>query len=549
MAKFNQPPAPPVHDTLTHEGGAGFTRPAKVELFLLGVANTVGEDTFYESGETRDKRFVDLVREVTAEDPRWVREFGAWLRAEGLMRSASIVLAAEYVAAGGPDARGLVAAVCQRPDEPAEFLAYWHATHGRKLPMAVKRGLADAVRRLYTERSFLRYDGSGKAYRWADVIELVHPDPVAEWQSWLFKYAIDVRHNRDNPRLSIPHLPHLARDRELLRLPAESRRAALLAAVANGWSWERLAGWLPGGMNAAAWEAIEPNMGLMALTRNLRNFDQAQVSNAFISRVTARFGDADEVRRSRQFPIRFLTAWRALRSTHWALALEWAIEQSTVNLPRFGGRTLILIDVSPSMTDVLFSARKGKDSASTPKRYEAAAVFGLALAKAAERADVGLFDFDCERYPFQSQDSILRSMEYIQARTVRGNGTDTLGALASTYAGHDRVVILTDEQTGRGAPCYHGHTSHHGYGTVGDPAAWEELQRRIKVPVISFNLGGYAAGHAPEFGNWHAIGGLSDGGFAMIENLERHTRGVWPWHIHAKSTGAPEGPDDEDAVP
>lgn len=544
MPKFNQPPAPPTHDTRTHEGGPGFTREAKSELFLLGAANAVGEDTFYEGGDKRDKRFVDLVREVTGQDPGWVRKFGAWLRAEGLMRSASIVLAAEYVAAGGPNGRELVDAVLQRPDEPAEMLAYWHQFHGRKLPMAVKRGVADAVGRLYTERNLLRYDGSGQAWRWGDVIELTHPKPVAPWQSWLFKYALDRRHNRADPRLSVPHLPTLARDQALIHLPTANRRASLRAAVDNGWSWERLGGWLPGGMDAQAWEAVEPNMGLMALTRNLRNFDRAGVSNAFAARVTARFADPDEVRRSRQFPIRFLTAWKAVRSTRWGLALEAAIDASTSNLPEFPGRTLVLIDVSPSMDDMLISKYKGKTPEATPMRYEAAAVFGLALAQRAERADVGLFDFSCERFAVAPGDSIMRMMEAVHERTRRGNGTDTLGAILTSYTNHDRIVILTDEQTGRGAPFYNGHMSLHGYGMVGDPAAWEQLQKVIKVPVITFNLGGYAVGHAPEFRNWHAFGGLSDAGYSLIGNLEARTRDRWPWDApQAAVTAVPAHPE------
>ena len=66
------------------------------------------------------------------------------------MRSAAIVMAAEYVAAGGANGRAVIAAALQRPDEPAEMLGYWFTTHGRNVPMPVKRGVADAVRRLYT---------------------------------------------------------------------------------------------------------------------------------------------------------------------------------------------------------------------------------------------------------------------------------------------------------------------------------------------------------------------------------------------------------------
>ena len=60
--------------------------------------------------------------------------------------------------------------------------------------MAIKRGVADAAQRLYNERNYLKWDSSRNKVRWADVIELTHPTPVAEWQSALFKLAIDARH-------------------------------------------------------------------------------------------------------------------------------------------------------------------------------------------------------------------------------------------------------------------------------------------------------------------------------------------------------------------
>ena len=101
-----------------------------------------------------------------------------YLRQVMLMRSAAVVMAAEYVAAGGAGGRSVVARALQRADEPAELLGYWMPTHGRRLPMPIKRGVADAVRRLYTERAALRYDGLSRQLRMADVIELTHPAPT-----------------------------------------------------------------------------------------------------------------------------------------------------------------------------------------------------------------------------------------------------------------------------------------------------------------------------------------------------------------------------------
>src|SRR5215510_7235792 len=188
---------------LTHEGAPGYAHDSKSALFLLAVSNMVGEDTFYESATDRDRRYVALVHEVAVADPTWLLAFVGWLRGSANMRSASIVAAVEAVRArlssstmDGVANRSFVSAVLQRADEPGELLAYWVSRYGRALPKPIKRGVADAVRRLYTEYAMLKYDTDSKGYRFADVIELTHPEPVAPWQGDLFRVALERRHGR-----------------------------------------------------------------------------------------------------------------------------------------------------------------------------------------------------------------------------------------------------------------------------------------------------------------------------------------------------------------
>jgi hypothetical protein len=278
----------------TFEGAPGYARDAKSELFLLAVANMVGEDTFYERAKDRDDRFTALVRQLAVDDADWTARLLAWLRTDANMRSASLVGAAEYVkarldAAGsrehrtrdagdGPGAktanRRVIDSVLQRADEPGEMLAYWTSTHGRNIPKPVKRGVADAISRLYTERALLKYDSGSHGFRFGDVIDLVHPTPGRhneawrQWQGDLFEHALDRRHNRDDP---VPDSLRMLHARaELMSVPVGERRAVLLGEdgparlQAAGMTWETLAGWSQGPMDSAAWEAIIPSMGYMA---------------------------------------------------------------------------------------------------------------------------------------------------------------------------------------------------------------------------------------------------------------------------------------------
>ena len=53
---------------------------------------------------------------------------------------------------------------------------------------------------------------------------------------------------------------------------------------------------------------------------------------------------------ARQFPIRFLSAFKEAPSLRWAWPLEQALQHSLANVPQLPGRTLVLVDVSGSMT-------------------------------------------------------------------------------------------------------------------------------------------------------------------------------------------------------
>lgn len=509
MSRFNTAPTLPRPDAVNPHGAGAFSRDPKDELFVMGIANFVGGDTFYESADDRDARQVRLVHEVTAIDPEWVTQYARWLRSEANMRTASLIVAAEYVAAGGPNGRRVIDSVLQRADEPAEMVGYWHATHGRKMPMAVKRGIADAVGRLYNERNSIRFDGTNKAYRWADVLRITHPRPSAQWQEELFGY-LSARRN-DDTAAPTGGLRLLIQDRRLMALPAEDRRQALPDAIAAGWSWERLASWLPDGMDAEAWSAVVPNMGVMALLRNLRNFDEKNVIGDAANAVAAKIANPEDVRRSGVFPLRFLSAWKAVSSVRWAGPLEAGLDASVDNVPRLGGRTLIMIDISGSMHDAVSVARTdgGKRGVMPDplRRWEAAGLFGAALARRAENADVFLFNrAPTHRFEVGPHDSVMRITNEIGS--LVGGGTDTLGSLAATYDGHDRVIILTDEQT--------------------NLSRWDAVEH-IKAPVLTWNLGGYSTGHAPRAANWQTFGGLTDSAFTMIELLDRRRAGGWPW--------------------
>lgn len=525
--------------TTTHEGGAAHTRDVKSDLFLFAAVNMVGQDTFYEAAGERDQRFRDLVISATRTDPQWVARFVPFLRTQMNMRTASVVMAAESAherilmqkrdpmakpLATDITVRQLVASACSRPDEPAEFLGYWWSRFGRSLPAGIKRGLADAATALYTEKAALKYDGISRSIRMGDVVELTHPTPKATWQGAVFKYLLDQRHHNDgiDPAqvTSDTQLSTLVARARLDSVPVQDRRAFLAdhdaaTFTAAGMTWEALSGWIQGPMDAQAWEKVIPSMGVMALIRNLRNFDEAGISEEACQLVVAKLADPQEIERSRAFPYRFLSAYLAAPSLRWGWALEQAIRLSTRNIPTLKGSTLVLLDTSGSMSHTV-------SDKSAVRYVDVGAVFAAALAVAGQNVELWEFADSARKFPLTSSAGVLKTVQHIQGRVGQvGYGTQTVEALKAAYKGQDRVVIVTDGQAFQ---------SYSGYAFMREPASSVTTAIPAHVPMYGINPAGYAPSSIDlSQPNRYEIGGFSDKLFTMIAMLDEGQNADWPF--------------------
>lgn len=500
----------------THEGGAGYSRDVKSDLFLLGVSNFVGEKDFYESAQERDARYKTLVRDATMLDPEWTAKFLGWLRNDANMRSASLVGAAEFTRARLDNklsglSRQVIRSVIQRADEPGEMLAYWTENYGRNIPKPVKRGVADACTRLINEYSYHKYN-TDKGFGIGDVIELTHPSPKDAAQSELFSYAANMTHG-------------LAWDYDDSLMPMTAWRRTFYdnarvdpSVILNqtmvrqaGLTWENvlsLAGdKLP---KNQVWESVIPSMGYMALLRNLRNFDESYLNRTVADSVIKRLTDPEQVAKSRQLPFRFLSAYKEVgNNARWAYALEQALDLSIQNIPVFKGTTLILVDTSGSMDTPLTNKTQ-------MRRVEAAALFGAALCR--QNRDSRLFGFASGIFPhvvYPANSILSTTKEFIQRVGEVGYGTQVWYNVqqAINYYGAKniaRVIVLSDEQSADSAD------------RNGFPA---------DLPLYFFNLGGYAKSTVPSAGNKarYNFGGLTDHTFKMIPLLERGRSASWPW--------------------
>src|SRR5690606_38752397 len=124
MAKYSRiQPATPrtalqttTEETVTFEGAPAYTEDARTELFTLAVTSLMSEQAFYETAGERDSRLSSLVEQLTLTDPVFIQRLVPYLRNVANMRSAPVVIAAEYALAGGPGKRQVINSAMARAD-------------------------------------------------------------------------------------------------------------------------------------------------------------------------------------------------------------------------------------------------------------------------------------------------------------------------------------------------------------------------------------------------------------------------------------------------
>jgi hypothetical protein len=546
----------------TYGGGQGAVSTPQAELFRLGVNLFYGgEDTYYEKGNKRDSRFTALVEQLAVTEPVWTVKFLIWLRTVANIRTASVVGAAHFVYARlshsdleedlDPviiDEKGInryvISEVLSRADEPGEFVAYWLANFG-KLPKPVKRGIADSVLKLYNEYTVLKYDTSSHAVRFSDVINLTHVKPknaadmfdrmsesklegmsdedriayaesALSRKSDLFKFIIDKRYDNVNSVEFGYNLPMITAEKKLREDAAKDVKVLLdaNAVKAAGMTWEDVLS-LGGSRldKAKLWEGAISSMGIFALVRNLRNFEEAGISKESRDYVIAQLTNPYVIANSKMFPFRFLSAFKETNSLQYHAALEGALELSTQNIPTFDSNTLVLIDISGSMSSVV--SNKSKMS-----RAGAAALFGAAVAaKSPGKVDLVMFADSSVKLTVKPGTSVLKIVQEIERKNgIIGYGTQTADALRKHFdpKKHKRVFIFTDGQSFQD---YYGSVSDFNFG---------------KAYVYAFDLAGYKVTDLPTGKDRkYQLGGLSDATFKLIPILEQTGEGVWPWDVQS----------------
>lgn len=374
----------------THEGVPAKRINAEMQLRRSLMACMLWEDTFYEDGQEIADRIASLVPLVK---PETVASMAIEVREKMKLRHAPLWVVREM--ARQPKHKALVAdtlaKVIQRADELAEFVALYWKDGKQPLSKQVKKGLAQAFTK-FDAYQLAKYNRDG-AVKLRDVLFMCHAKPKDKEQEAIWKQLIDG---------SLP-----APDTWEVNLSTGKDKKA---------TWERL--------------LAENKLGGLALLRNLRNMAQTGVDEELI------FNALDRMKTERILPFRFIAA--AKHAPQWESRIERAMLKCLEGKERLPGKTVLLVDVSGSMSCRI-------SSRSDLTRYDAANGLAVLARELCEQVAIYSFSSRVVRIPdrrgFALSDAIARSQPH--SSTYLGEAVQYINETES----YDRLIVLTDEQS------------------------------------------------------------------------------------------------------
>jgi len=420
MASLNTATKTAKTKVFTAEGGKAVNIGKALQLQRLLNACLLWEDNFYSDGKSVADSMRELVREVPAAK---VAELAIKAREEQKLRHAPLLIVYEMTLASKAH-RELVgetlARVIQRPDEITEFVAMYYKLGGGKRPLSkqVKKGLAAAFNK-FNEYSLAKYNRENKDIKLADVLALVHAKPKDKAQGLLFaKLANKDRLPKKTKFAQFPVAnTYRALNKEFVGLQTpDTWEVALSGGADKKETFERL--------------IREDKLGGLAMIRNLRNMQEAGVSDAVIKQGLA------QMNTERVLPFRFISA--AKYAPKFEAHLEKAMFACLEGFAKLPGKSVLLVDVSGSM-----DAKVGGKS--DLQRVDAAVALGMLIREISD--DFVVYSFsDREvlvptRRGFALAEAVKKSQ--IHSGTYLGK---SLTAVARAEGDADRVIVISDEQ-------------------------------------------------------------------------------------------------------
>lgn len=430
MAKygFNTNAVTPV--TNPYVGGEAFeVSDAATRLIMtVGSAFFVEPQFYGKTGDIANHMIATATEIANGKNPEDLLIIARWARDEMNMRTTPMVLLAiaAHEVPTKEFTRRYIRASVKRADDVLQIFAAYLAMFGKPMPNSLRRGLSDAIAKL-TQWDIFRYKGNSHP-NFKDVLKMVGRSDGYP----LDKKTYDAIMN-DTVEVQADTVQGASRREVALADSFEDAKAAILAGKLP---WEPVVSKF--GSKKEVWEFLIENdlVGYMAMLRNLRNFEQVDISDAHWKLV--RLVLVEGAGKARQLPFRYVSAYFSVSGnkarTIVAEALDAVLKNGGYKLD---GKTAILVDVSGSM-DIPVS---GESVVSI--RAAAATLAGI-IAKSGD-ADIICFSTIADYFKYDGLYSVMHIVEKILHWD--SGGTYAEKAIAAMDKHYDRVIMLSDMQT------------------------------------------------------------------------------------------------------
>lgn len=474
MSKFNTTVKTPKTLTTNLAGGQAYKQSNELALVSLLLTSFVN-DQFYKGANDTLKDLRSLLKKV---DPIFAAKAAIYARDKFGMRSISHVLAGELTSylSGSNEAKNFYDKVVVRVDDMTEIMSYYLLNKTNKdnpkFPNSLKKGFAKAFDK-FDSYQLAKYSGKNKDLKLVDLVNIVHPIPSDRNKSALELLIKGELKNTETWEAKLSQAGQVAENEEdLAQLKADA--------------WTEL--------------VSTRKIGYFALLRNLRNI--ITQAPKLVPTACELLVDERLISKSRVLPFRFATAYEEISKMGSSkevrdvlVAINQALEVSMCNVPKFDGETLVVMDVSGSMS--------GRPS-------EIASLFGAILAKA-NNADVLTFATRSDYKSYNPMDSVMTIRNSFR---YSGGGTNFKSIFTTANKKYDRVVILSDMQG------WMGYTS--------PSSEFNQYKKNYNANpyVYSWDLAGHGTLQFPE-NNVFALAGFSDKVFDVMSLMETDKKALF----------------------
>ena len=468
MSKFNT--TVPKAKTLTENlaGGQAYKQSDELALVSLLLTSFVN-DQFYKNAQTTLEDLRKLSEKV--KDKEFVAKAAIFARDRFGMRSITHALAGELTSQlnGAEWGKNFYDKVVVRVDDMTEimsyYLAYKTSKDSPKFPNSLKKGFAKAFDK-FDSYQLAKYKGDNKEVKLVDVVNIVHPVPTVRNKSALEQLIKGELKSTDTWESKLSQAGQVAESEEdLTKLKSDA--------------WSEL--------------IIGKKIGYFALLRNLRNIiNQAPTA---IPAACELLVDERMIKSSRVLPFRFTTAYDEISKLGSSkevrdvlVAINKALDISVCNVPKFDGDTLVVMDVSGSMS--------GRPS-------EIASLFGAILAKV-NNSDVMTFSTSANYKQYNPMDSVLTIRDGFR---YAGGGTNLRDVFVKANKAYENIIILSDMQ------------SFIGYDTPLSQLNSYKSRFNCNPHIYSFDLAGLGTLQIPQ-NQIYCLAGFSDKVFDIMSLLK-----------------------------